>query len=112
MLIETRACDMPVHNMVDDEAQTRTFSLDGRDYEIDLCLVHDLPFMNMVDKWAQAARSAGRRQAAPGRPRRTAAGRRRTSAIREWARGRGYIIGDNGRLPVQIVAEYDEAHGS
>lgn len=32
------------------------------------------------------------------------------SEIRAWARGRGYEIGDKGRIPGHIRAHYDEAH--
>jgi hypothetical protein len=31
--------------------------------------------------------------------------------IRAWARTKGYEVGDRGRIPVQVIEAYDDAHG-
>jgi hypothetical protein len=36
--------------------------------------------------------------------------RERSSAIRQWARQRGYKVSDSGRIPATIIAEYEAAH--
>ncbi|GAA1276644.1 hypothetical protein GCM10009677_33030 [Sphaerisporangium rubeum] len=33
-----------------------------------------------------------------------------THRIRTWARGRGYTVGERGRLPAHLIEEYDQAH--
>jgi ATP-dependent DNA helicase PIF1 len=35
-----------------------------------------------------------------------------TSQVREWARRQGVPVGDRGRLPAGLVAQYLAAHGS
>jgi hypothetical protein len=42
--------------------------------------------------------------------RRTAPSRDRSSEIREWARRRGYKVNERGRIPANIIAEYEANH--
>lgn len=35
-----------------------------------------------------------------------------TSQVRQWARGKGVPVGDRGRIPADLVAQYLAAHGS
>ena len=41
---------------------------------------------------------------------RTGPGRERSSEIRAWAKQRGYKVSERGRIPAQIISEYDAAH--
>jgi hypothetical protein len=52
------------------------------------------------------------RGASASRPRARAAGgdADRLAAIRSWAQGAGYTVGDRGRIKAEIVEAYDAAH--
>ena len=41
---------------------------------------------------------------------RTGPGRERSAQIRQWAKQRGYKVNERGRIPANIVAEYEAAH--
>ncbi len=112
-----------------DGSQTVSFGFDGYDYSLDLCQEHAEDFHNTVQgptRWSsdRARPGAGRRTrragssddgagagAAAASPARSSADRERLKAIREWARQNGHAnLGDRGRIPAAIVAEYDAAH--
>jgi hypothetical protein len=42
---------------------------------------------------------------------RTAASRERSREIRAWAEQQGFSVAEHGRLPANVVHEYDLAHG-
>ena len=104
-----------------------SFGYDGYNYALDLCAPHAENFHNTVQTmigWSSGrSRIASRRsrRAAPSSAshpeaagsRRSTPERERLRAIREWARGNGYPdLGDRGRIPRSIMAEYDAAHGA
>ncbi len=111
-----------------DGAETVSFGFDGYDYSLDLCTEHSADFHNTLQgliSWSSdRSRSRGERRArrsgssddggasngsaaAP----RSSADRERLKSIREWARQNGHPdLGDRGRIPQAIVAEYDAAH--
>lgn len=109
MDIITRVCDMPGVRHGAGTPTRREFSVDGQDLEIDLCMTHDQPFMDMVDKWAQAARRGAEPQPAP-QPRRSRTQRERSASIRAWAASTGRHVETSGRIPVSVVRDYDKAH--
>ena len=43
----------------------------------------------------------------PTRQRRSDVNDRKNKEIRDWARGRGLKVNDRGRIPAEIVAEYE-----
>ncbi|WP_300610882.1 histone-like nucleoid-structuring protein Lsr2, partial [Trebonia sp.] len=53
-----------------------------------------------------------RKANAPARRRRarSGAGREQSARIREWAKSRGFKVNERGRIPANIVAEYEAAH--
>ena len=53
-----------------------------------------------------------RKSNAPARRRRarSGAGREQSARIREWAKSRGFKVNERGRIPANIVAEYEAAH--
>src|ERR1700761_8812350 len=77
--------------------ETVSFGLDGSSYEIDLSTAN-------ADKIRKVSAPARRR-----RPR-TGPGRQHSAAIREWAKQRGYHVNERGRIPANIVAEYEASH--
>ena len=61
--------------------------------------------MGVFADHARRATAGGRR-----RKPRTGPGRERSSEIREWARQRGHKVSERGRIPGNIIAEYEAAH--
>ena len=109
MILNIRVCDRdePDYRA---EADLVRFTLDGVEYEIDLCSVHKAAWQAMSDGWAAAGRRAGhvlRRTAY-----RPQAARRRSAATRAWAQVNGWPdLGPRGRIPEEAIAAYDAAHG-
>jgi Lsr2 len=96
------------------DARTRRFSLDGQDYEIDVCSGHEAQLDDMVAGYAEAARKTTAQPAHRSRP---VAHREFLAAVRKWARSPdgqqalgGATIGDRGRIPAEAVARYRELH--
>jgi nucleoid-associated protein Lsr2 len=88
--------------------ETVTFGLDGVLYEIDLSSDNASRLRNELAQYVEHARKA----TAPSRRRRarTGPGRERSAQIREWAKARGFKVNERGRIPANIVAEYEAAH--
>ncbi|MEU7525973.1 Lsr2 family protein [Saccharothrix sp. NPDC042600] len=98
-----------------DDGETVSFGLDGVTYEIDLRpenakMLRD----NLADFVAGARRSGGRaKRRAATTTRRVvpeARTKEQTKAIRDWARSNGYELADRGRIPVNIIEEFEAAH--
>jgi hypothetical protein len=92
--------------------ETVQFSLDGRDYEIDLSTQHAQALRENLADYSENARRAGkgdksgrrRHSDRDGRPSRGEA-----TAIRTWARENGYQVSDRGRIPKTVVEAYRAA---
>src|SRR5512135_1883336 len=105
-----------VRELVDDldgssAAATVRFGYDGRDYEIELSEEHAAEFDEFLAPYLEHARrvgGGGRAGRGQRQPRQT---RQDTEAIRRWAREQGYQVSDRGRLPNDVVAAYQTAHG-
>src|ERR1700677_2855449 len=82
--------------------ETVTFGLDGVSYEIDLSSGNAGRIRKELAQYVEHARKAGNAQA-----RRR---REQSARIREWAKSRGFKVNERGRIPANIVAEYDAAH--
>lgn len=88
--------------------ETVSFGLDGNTYEIDLSSPNASKLRKELSQYVEHARkstSTGRRRRA-----RTGAGREQSARIREWAKAHGYKVNERGRIPQNIVAEYEAAH--
>ena len=90
-----------------DAAETVSFGLDGRSYEIDLNDKNAKALRDALAKYVAAARRSGGRSA--GAKRRTQVG---TSAreIRDWARSNGHQVPDRGRIPSDVREAFEAAH--
>src|ERR1700757_760701 len=88
--------------------ETVSFGLDGVSYEIDLSSGNAGKLRKELAHYVEHARKAS----APARRRRarTGPGRGRSAQIRAWAKQRGYKVNERGRIPANIVAEYEAAH--
>jgi hypothetical protein len=104
----TFACDYDQKEIRAGQHRTRRFSLDGRDYEIDLCSKHSQKLDEVVHQYAERARRASART---GRTkRRTTAHRQHSAAIRTWAKQAGIPVSDRGRIPADVVTSYEAKH--
>lgn len=92
-----------------DAEGTVRFALDGTDYEIDLNGQHSDELRRALGKYIEHARKVGaaRRGTSRGASRRPSAVD--TVAVRAWAREQGYDIKGRGRVPANLVAEYQAA---
>ena len=104
----TFACDYDSKEIPNGEHLTRAFSLDGRDYEIDLCEKHSQKFDEALKRFADKARRASNRVTRP--KRRTTANRQHSADIRSWAKQSGITVSDRGRIPAQVIAKYEASH--
>ena len=95
-----------------DASGTFDFSLDGRNYQIDLSDENVAKLRDALAPYVGAARKAGGR--ARGRaPRQTAVAqkparstREETAAIRQWARENGHQVSERGRIPKSVLEAY------
>ena len=95
-----------------DASGTFDFSLDGRNYQIDLSDENAAKLRDALAPYVDAARKAGgrgRRRA----PRQTTAAqkparstREETAAIRQWAREHGHQVSERGRIPKSVLEAY------
>jgi len=104
----TFACDYDSKEIPNGEHLTRSFSLDGRDYEIDLCMKHSQKFDEAVKRFADHGRRVSSRMSRT--KRRTTAHRRRSAEIRAWAKRSGMEVSDRGRIPTQVISKYEANH--
>jgi Lsr2 len=104
----TFACDYDSREIPEGEHLTRAFSLDGRDYEIDLCEKHSQKFDEVLQRFADKARKVTNRVGKP--KRRTTAHRQRSAEIRAWAKQSGMDVSDRGRIPANVIAKYEANH--
>ena len=89
--------------------ETVSFGLDGLSYEIDLSSANAGQLRTDLTGYVEQARKAGSSQARR-RRQRNGAGREQSARIREWAKSRGFKVNERGRIPANILAEYEAAH--
>ena len=96
---------------IDGGAATETvaFSLDGTAYEIDLTAGNASRLRDAFAPYVGAARKTGPRSGGARRARRSA-GDGRTAQIRAWAKNKNLKVNERGRIPADIVAQYEAAH--
>src|SRR5262245_39477210 len=88
-------------------AETVRFGISGAEYEIDLSKKNAAAFRRKLAPFVDHARKVGR---GPHRqPGRSAASRDRSSGIRAWAKERGIVVSDRGRIPASVVEQYKAA---
>jgi hypothetical protein len=92
-------------------SETVSFALDGASYEIDLSAKNAGKLRDTLAPYVSSARKSAARR---GRARAAATSRTSradTTAIRDWAREQGLKVSDRGRIPSDILAKYETAHG-
>jgi hypothetical protein len=92
-------------------AETVTFGLDGRAYDIDLSARNAKALRKVLAPYVDSARRVKTGRPAGGRTR-TAAARSGSSTqdVREWARSQGIAVADRGRIPSDLAAKFQAAH--
>lgn len=91
-------------------AETVSFGLDGRIYEIDLSKKNAAALRKALGEFTSSARAvrAGKAAAKAGR---TPSTRVDAKAVREWAQEQGIAVSARGRVPAEIVEQYQTAVG-
>ena len=99
-----------------DASGTFDFSLEGRQYQVDLSDENAAKLRDALAPYIDVARKAGGRSGRRGRPRQTAvadkparSNREETAAIRAWAREHGHQVSDRGRIPKSVIEAYQAA---
>jgi hypothetical protein len=89
---------------------TVRFSLEGRQYEIDLSDSNAQKLRSALAPFISAGRSVAgsTRGSGPRRSSRNASGE--LAAIRSWAQGNGYTVGDRGRISAEVREAYERAN--
>jgi hypothetical protein len=93
-------------------SDTVTFSLDGRDYEIDLSDKNAARLRKALTPFIDVARKAGGRDSSRSRGQRQTArsSGEDSQVIREWARQNGHKVSGRGRLSQSVLEAYRAAH--
>src|SRR5687768_3650914 len=86
----------------------------GSEYELDLCDEHRDELVSLLEPYLELARADAPRQgarsgAAKSNGSRRSRGKSDNSAVRAWAREQGFEVSDRGRIPAEIVAQYEAA---
>ena len=91
-------------------AGTVRFGLDGAEYEIDLSAAHNDELRKELHQYLAHARRAGGTARSAARTRRGSAVD--TAKVREWAKEQGIDVKDRGRVPANVVEQYQTAAGA
>ena len=93
-------------------AETVTFSFDGRSFEIDLSKKSRAALEKALKPYIDAARSTGSRSArsaASSRGRGRRSGSVDLAAVRAWAADNGIAVSDRGRISASVLEQYQAA---
>lgn len=96
-------------------SETVSFSLEGRQYQLDLSKKNAKRLRDALAPFVASARrgkGGGRRpRGGPKMALSSTADRERNTAIREWAREHGHKVADRGRIPVNVIEAYEKDGG-
>lgn len=93
---------------ITDGGSTVRFGLEGRSYEIDLSSANADKLKQALAPFIAAGRSFSTAAKSPRASR--GGGRSDLAAIRSWAQANGYSVGDRGRIPANVVEDYEKAN--
>jgi hypothetical protein len=108
-----------VEHLLDDvdgsvAAETISFAIDGKTYEIDLSKRNAKALRADLEGWAQHARKARGARGARRGPRRRAAAAgapsTESATVRAWAVEKGISVPARGRIPRAVLDQYHAAH--
>ncbi|MGO2749084.1 MAG: histone-like nucleoid-structuring protein Lsr2 [Pseudoclavibacter sp.] len=91
------------------EGETISFSLDGKDYEIDLNDKNATKLRSHLNRYVEAGTKVSKSTKDKGSA--SSAGKRTDLAeVRAWAKSNGHALSDRGRIPGAILDAYDAAN--
>ncbi|WP_173921724.1 Lsr2 family protein [Agromyces sp. Marseille-P2726] len=88
-------------------AETITFTLDGKSYEIDLSADNAANFRSALAPYTAVARRTARRSARRG----VSSSGATLKEIRAWAADHGIVVPARGRIPADVQEQYRAAIG-
>jgi hypothetical protein len=96
--------------------ETLAYGLDGTSYEIDVSAEHAEKLRASLAKFILKSRRVGRgRVTATARARGATTpargDRAQNQAIRDWAKSKGLEVSDRGRIPANIIEQYEAEAG-
>ena len=86
-------------------AETVTFGIDGREFEIDLSEKNAKALRKTFEPWTSSARRISRGRATSTRVQTDVD----TAAVRAWAASNGIELSPRGRLPKDVVEQFHAA---
>ena len=90
---------------------TVRFSLEGRQYEIDLSDANAQKLRSALAPFISAGRTvAGSSTRTAGARRSSRSNTGELAAIRSWAQGNGFTVGDRGRISAEVREAYERAN--
>lgn len=89
---------------------TIRFALEGRQYEIDLSTANAQRLRAALAPFVSAGRSVSGTRGSSGARRSSRAASGELAAIRSWAQGHGYSVGDRGRISAEVREAYERSH--
>jgi hypothetical protein len=84
-------------------AETITFGVDGREFEIDLSEKNAIKLRKAIGPWIASARRTGGRR---GRPTTVVSTGVDTAEVRAWATANGIEVSTRGRLSAEVLELY------
>lgn len=90
--------------------QTVPFSVDGKEYEIDLSGKNRRAMEKALKPFIEAAREVKAPRRKP--TKRAARSGPAPAAVREWASANGVECNDRGRVPTAVIEQYEAAQSS
>lgn len=107
-----RICDDPLQKEESEwlADRRRTFALDGRTYEIDLCEEDSAHLEELLDPYLKVARRIVGAKGV-GIPSPASSRTLDYQAIRAWAAQNKIHVSPRGRIPHTVLNAYQEAHG-
>ncbi|MET9519473.1 Lsr2 family protein [Streptomyces sp. NPDC002994] len=91
-----------------EDVATHTFSVDGVNYEVDLGQDNYQKLLDVLGPFMGAGRKIG--GAARRTARRGQTGHGDAAKVREWAQSQGIEVSSRGRIPAELMEQYDAAH--
>ncbi|HVV18215.1 MAG TPA: Lsr2 family protein [Pseudonocardiaceae bacterium] len=92
--------------------ETVNFSLDGVEYAIDLSSSNADNLRKALGEFINSARRIGKAGKAGKTQVRPGGDRAQNQAIREWARRNGHQVSERGRIPAELIAQFQQANGA
>ena len=94
----------------DGAGSTVRFALEGRQYEIDLSEANAQKLRGALAPFISAGRSVAGTTRATGSRRSSRSNTGELAAIRSWAQGHGFTVGDRGRISAEVREAYERAN--